>query len=112
MDGILEELLRLEGVKNRALIDLDPAAYEDSVQKQIGLINDPGISEAARTGKETLAAISKLSNFNTSLFENLLPTAKSRTWPRICTSCGRFATTSPSPGLPQTVLNFLTHSLY
>src|SRR4051812_36141462 len=75
MDGILEELLRLEGVKNRALIDLDPAAYEDSVQKQIGLINDPGISEAARTGKETLAAISKLSNFNTSLYENLLATA-------------------------------------
>jgi hypothetical protein len=65
MDGILEELLRLEGVKNRALIDLDPAAYEDSVQKQIELINDPGISEA----------ISKLSNFNTTLYENLLATA-------------------------------------
>jgi hypothetical protein len=75
MDGILEELLRLEGVKNRALIDLDPAAYEDSVQKQIGLINDPGISEAARTGRDTLAAISKLSNFNTTLYENLLATA-------------------------------------
>jgi hypothetical protein len=75
MDGILEELLRLEGVKNRALIDLDPAAYEDSVQKQIELINDPGISEAARTGKETLVAISKLSNFNTTLYENLLATA-------------------------------------
>jgi hypothetical protein len=75
MDGILEELLRLEGVKNRALIELDPAAYEDSVQKQIGLINDPGISEAARTGKDTLAAISKLSNFNTTLYENLLATA-------------------------------------
>ena len=75
MDGILEELLRLEGVKNRALIDLDPAAYEDSVQKQIVLINDPGLMEAARTGKETLAAISKLSNFNTTLYENLLATA-------------------------------------
>jgi hypothetical protein len=75
MDGILEELLRLEGVKNRALIDLDPAAYEDSVQKQIGLINDPGISEADRTDRETLVAISKLSHFNTSLYENLLATA-------------------------------------
>ena len=75
MDGILEELLRLEGVKNRALIDLDPAVYEDSVQKQIVLINDPGISQAARTGRETLAAISKLSNFNTTLYENLLATA-------------------------------------
>jgi len=75
MDGILEELLRLEGVKNRALIDLDPATYEDSVQKQIGLINEPGISEAAHTGRETLVAISKLSNFNTSLYENLVATA-------------------------------------
>jgi len=75
MDGILEELLRLEGVKNRALIDLDPATYEDSVQKQIGLINEPGISEAAHAGRETLVAISKLSNFNTSLYENLVATA-------------------------------------
>jgi hypothetical protein len=75
MDGILEELLRLEGVKNRALIDLDPATYEDSVQKQIGLINDPELLEAARTGKETLVAISKLSHFNTILYENLLATA-------------------------------------
>ena len=75
MDGILEELLRLEGVKNRALIDLDPAVYEETIQKQIVLIHDPGISEAARTGKETLLAISKLSNFNTTLYENLLATA-------------------------------------
>jgi len=75
MDGILEELLRLEGVKNRALIDLDPAVYEDSVQKQVGLINDPGILEAARTGTDKLLAISKLNSFNTSLYENLLATA-------------------------------------
>ena len=57
------------------MIDLDPEVYEDSVQKQIDLINDPGLSEAARTGKETLAAISKLSNFNTTLYENLVATA-------------------------------------
>ena len=75
MDGILEELLRLEAVKNRALIDLDPAVYEEAVHKQIDLINDPGISEAAGTGQETLLAISKLSNFNTTLYENLLATA-------------------------------------
>jgi len=75
MDGILEELLRLEGVKNRALIELDPAVYEDSVQKQIGLINDPAIPEAARTGTDTLLAISRLNSFNTTLYENLLATA-------------------------------------
>ena len=75
MDGILEELLRLEGVKNRALIDLDPEVYEDSVQKQIGLINDPGITEAARSDADTLVAISRLNSFNTTLYENLLATA-------------------------------------
>jgi hypothetical protein len=75
MDGILEELLRLEGVKNRALIDLDPQVYEDSVQKQVNLINDPRISDAARTGADTLAAISRLNSFNTTLYENLLATA-------------------------------------
>jgi len=75
MDGILEELLRLEGVKNRALIDLDPAVYEDSVQKQVGLINEPGILEAARTGTDKLLAISQLNSFNTTLYENLLATA-------------------------------------
>jgi hypothetical protein len=75
MDGILEELLRLEDAKNRALIDLNSEVYEDSVQKQICLINDPRISEAARTGTDTLLAISKLNNFNTTLYENLLATA-------------------------------------
>ena len=110
MDGILEELLRLEGAKNHALIDLDSEVYEDSVQKQIGLINDPGLPEAARSDKDTLVAISKLSSFNTTLYENLLATAKSRTWPRICTSCGRFATTSPS--LFTGCFKSLTHSLY
>ena len=75
MDGILEELLRLESVKNRALIELDSEAYEESVEQQIGLINQPGISEAARSGADTLAAISRLNSFNTTLYENLLATA-------------------------------------
>ena|SRR6187399_2876141 len=75
MDGILEELLRLESVKNRALIELDSDAYEESVEKQIGLINDPGISDAARSGADTLVAISRLNSFNTTLYENLLATA-------------------------------------
>jgi len=75
MDGILEELLRLESVKNRALIELDSEAYEESVEQQIGLINHPGISEAARSGADTLAAISRLNSFNTTLYENLLATA-------------------------------------
>src|SRR5678815_1513489 len=75
MDGILEELLRLEGVKNRALMDLDPQVYEDSVQKQLHLINEPRITDAACTGADTLAAISRLNSFNLTLYENLLATA-------------------------------------
>jgi hypothetical protein len=75
MDGILEELLRLEGVKNHALIELDSETYEDSVEKQIGLINDPRLAEAARSGADTLSAISRLNSFNTTLYENLLATA-------------------------------------
>jgi hypothetical protein len=75
MDGILEELLRLEGLKNRALIDLTPEVYEDSVQKQICLINDPGISEAAHSDTEKILALGRLTSLNTGLYENLLATA-------------------------------------
>jgi hypothetical protein len=75
MDGILEELLRLEDAKHRALINLDSGAYEDSVQKQVRLINDPAVAEAARTGTDKLLALSELANINTRLYENLLATA-------------------------------------
>ena|ERR1700704_5421915 len=75
MDGIFEELLRLEGAKHAALIHLDAESYEASVQKQVQLIDDPGISAAARNGSDKLLAFSKLANINTSLYENLLATA-------------------------------------
>jgi hypothetical protein len=75
MNGILEELLRLEDAKHRALISLDSNVYEDSVQKQVRLIEDPGLLEAARAGSDKLLAFSRLANINTCLYENLLATA-------------------------------------
>jgi hypothetical protein len=75
MDGILEELLRLEDAKHHALLALDPAVYEASVQKQSCLIDDPAIFAAAPTGLDTLLAFSKLARTNAILYENLLSTA-------------------------------------
>ena len=74
MDGILEELLRLEDAKHHALVGLDSAVYEDSVRKQVRLLDDPGISAAARLGSDKLLAFSKIASINTSLYENLLAT--------------------------------------
>jgi hypothetical protein len=75
MDGILEELLRLEGAKKHALIALDSEAYETSVQKQTCLIDDPRLAVAARTGSTQLLAFSRLANINAELYDNLLATA-------------------------------------
>ena len=75
MDGILEELLRLEDAKHRALISLDSEVYEDSVQKQVRLLDDPAISTATRTDTEKLLAFSKLAGSNRILYENILATA-------------------------------------
>jgi len=75
MDGILEELLRLENVKHHALMTLNSEVYEDSVLQQNSLIDKPGFSYADRSGTAYLLAFSKLARLNTSLYENLLSTA-------------------------------------
>ena len=75
MDGILEELLRLEDVKHHALIDIDPAAYERSVRAQLDLADDPRISIEARSGSDKLLAFSKLARLNAGLYQSLLSTA-------------------------------------
>jgi len=75
MDGILDELLRLEGAKNRALIELDSEDYEESVQKQVRLLDDPEFSKATAADPEKLLAYSKLAHRNKVLYENLLATA-------------------------------------
>jgi hypothetical protein len=75
MDGILEELLRLENAKHHALLTLNSEVYEDSVQQQNSLIDNPGFSVSDRVGSGNLLAFSKLAGINTTLYENLLSTA-------------------------------------
>ena len=75
MDGILDELLRLEDAKHHALIGLDPAAYDRSVREQTALLDDSRLSAEARRASDKLLAFSKLANLNTSLYQNLFTTA-------------------------------------
>ena len=75
MDGIFDELLRLEDAKHHALISLDSEVYADSVQQQVRLIDDPGFSTANPAGPEKLLDFSKLAQRNKILYENLLATA-------------------------------------
>lgn len=74
MDGIIDELLRLEDAKHQALIGLDPATYDRSVREQTVLIEDGRFASEARKGADKLLAFSKLANLNTSLYRSLLTT--------------------------------------
>lgn len=74
MDGILDELLRLEDAKHQALISLDPTTYDRSVREQTALLDDSRLAAEARQGADKLLAFSKLANLNTSLYRNLLTT--------------------------------------
>ena len=75
MDGILEELLRLENVKHHALLTVNSEVYEDSVLQQNSLIDNSGFSAEDRNGSADLLAFSKLARLNASLYENLLSSA-------------------------------------
>jgi len=75
MDGILEELLRLENVKHHALLTVNSDVYEDSVRQQNSLIDSSEFSIADGSHSVKLLAFSKLIRLNASLYENLLSTA-------------------------------------
>jgi hypothetical protein len=75
MDGVLDELLRLEDVKHQALINLDPVNYHRSVQDQIALLEDSRLSEEVAAGTEKLHNLSRLARINGILYLNLLSTA-------------------------------------
>ena len=74
MDGIVDELLRLEDAKHHALIGLDPAMYDRSVRKQAVLLEDSRLTAEARRASDKLLAFSKLASLNTNLYQNLLTT--------------------------------------
>ena len=75
MDGLVEKLLRLEGAKHKALVEIDAFAYDASVQKQMRLLaisrKNPsdGVADVER-----LLALSQLITLNTRLLQTLVST--------------------------------------
>ena len=76
MDGIVEALLRLEGVKHTALIEGNAPAYEESVSAQLHLLDSvPDMDPIARRTPDKLLALSLLIRHNIALFLNLASTS-------------------------------------
>jgi hypothetical protein len=76
MDGIIAELLRLEGAKKDALIKGNAPAYDEQVRAQLRLLDSaPDLESAARKSPGDLAALSSLLRLNTTLFRNLVSTS-------------------------------------
>jgi hypothetical protein len=74
MDGILDELLRLEDAKHHALVGLDAAEYERTVARQTLLLEDGRLPIAAGKSREKLFALSRLASLNNALYQNLMTT--------------------------------------
>jgi hypothetical protein len=96
MDGIVDELLRLEDAKHHALIGLDPATYDRSVREQAALLEDNRLSGEARKASDKLLAFSKLASLNSNLYQNLLTTTPWLAGPDAYTGSGRMSTTAAS----------------
>jgi hypothetical protein len=74
MDGLVEQLLRLESAKHEALILIDAPAYDASVREQMRLLADPDIPLTDTAGIEQLLVLSQLITLNTRLLQNLIST--------------------------------------
>jgi hypothetical protein len=74
MDGLVEELLRLEREKHNALIRIDASAYDASVHEQLRLIDGLQKQLAAAGNIERLLTLSQLLTLNSRLLQNLLAT--------------------------------------
>ena len=75
MDGLVEELLRLESAKHKALIEIDASAYDENVQAQLRLVSTSKASPDRITNVERLLALSQLITLNTRLLQNLISTS-------------------------------------
>ena len=75
MDGLVEELLRLEGAKHQALVEIDASAYNASVRKQMRLLAGfrKNLSNES-PNFERLLALSQLITLNRCLLQNLAST--------------------------------------
>ena len=71
MSRIVQELLRLECAKQRALIEGDAPAYDESVRAQLHLLDSTtDLETAARHCPDTLATLAKTVRLNVVLFWN------------------------------------------
>jgi hypothetical protein len=74
MDGLVEELLRLESAKHQALVSIDAPAYDANVREQLRLLGQSP-APLKKVGRiDVLSALSKLIALNTRLLLNLLST--------------------------------------
>ena len=74
MDGLVEELLRLEDAKHKALVAIDASAYDDNVRKQMLLLSSSKSVETAPAQVDRLLALSQLITLNTRSLQNLVST--------------------------------------
>jgi len=74
MDGLVEELLRLESAKHKALVEIDASAYDAHVQTQLRLVASSKESIDTVTSLERLLTLSQLITLNTRLLQNLIST--------------------------------------
>jgi hypothetical protein len=75
MDGLVEQLLRLESAKHKALIEIDASAYDTHVRTQLRLLSASKKSTDKTTSLERLLALSQLITLNTHLLQNLALTS-------------------------------------
>src|SRR5947199_10697920 len=74
MDGLVEELLRLESAKHKALVEIDVPSYDASVRAQLRLVSASKKTLDKVANVERLLALSQLITLNTRLLQNLLST--------------------------------------
>src|SRR5438093_12924942 len=74
MDGLVEELLRLESAKHKALVEIDAPAYDANVRAQLRLVSASKKTLDKVASVERLLALSQLITLNTRLLQNLVST--------------------------------------
>jgi hypothetical protein len=74
MDGLVEELLRLESAKHKALVSIDATAYEAGVREQLRILAAAKEAVIKVAGVERLLVLSQLITLNARLLQNLLST--------------------------------------
>jgi hypothetical protein len=74
MDGLVEELLRLESAKHKALVEIDASAYDANVRAQLRLLSASKRTSQTDATVERLLTLSQLITLNTRLLQNLVST--------------------------------------